>query len=54
MKFRNQYEEIQKANRRLEVDFTRKVGAISPTTEGSGRYWHGSEENKEEKENKNK
>jgi len=52
-KFRNPYEENEKVIRRLEIDFTKKVGAISPTTEGSGRYLNGSEENKWKKENKN-
>jgi hypothetical protein len=47
-KFRNPYEEDGKWIRRHESDFTKKVGAISPTTEGPGRYWHGSEENRED------
>ena len=49
-KFRNPYEENKKAIHRREIDFTRKVGAISVTAEGSGRYWNRSEENDEKKE----
>lgn len=53
-KFRNECEEIQKAIYRHDIYFTKKVGVISSTTEGSGRDWRGSEETKEEEENKNK
>ena len=53
-KFRNWYEENGKAILRQETDLTNNVGAISSTTEGSGRGWCGSEETKEEKEKKKK
>jgi hypothetical protein len=54
MKFRNECEEIQKANHRRESVWEKKVGVTWSTAEGSGRIWRGSEETKEEKENKNK
>jgi hypothetical protein len=49
-KFRNPYEEIQKAIHWQEIDFTKKVEAIS--SEGSSKGWCGSKETKEEKEKK--
>jgi hypothetical protein len=51
-KFRNEWEERQKADHRRNINFTRSVGVTSSTIEGSG--WHGSEETKEEKEKKKK
>ena len=51
-KFRNPWEEEGKVIRRIESDGEKKVGVISSTPEGLG--WCGSEETKEEKENKNK
>ena len=53
-KFRNPKEEYEKAMRRHESVWEKKVGVISSTHEGSGRIWRMSEETKEEKENKNK